>query len=232
MPICTPLIAYPQPAPLRQPGQGPFHHPAMDAQATAMIYPAFGQHGGDAECSQRLPMGRRIIGPVPLDAVRPTSGAPTLAPHGRNSLQQGQQLGHVVPMCPCHQRRPWNPPGVSEHMMLTAALPAIGGIRTGFSPHRRRPGGSDCQPRRGTSGANRVSAASRSCRSHSPSPGGAFPREYRTSGQREFLLAPPGSVFAAYPPSAQAPQGVTAEQAAPRAHWVPVVLPCTHNTPK
>jgi hypothetical protein len=209
MNVCTPLIASPQPAPLRQPRQGPFYHPAIDTQATAVGCPACGQHRGDPQRSQLLPMGLRIGAPVPMDPVRPTSGAPTLAPHGRDGLQQGPQLGHIVPMRSCHQRCPWNPLGVREHMRLTAALPTIGRIATRFFPHRRRPGDSDYQPLRGTNrsgpwreawpgawhgavarrlcGANRVNAASRSCRSRSPSPEGASPRECRTSGQRAYL---------------------------------------------
>ena len=126
MNVCTPLIAYPQPAPLRQPRQGPFPHPAIGAQATSVGCPACGQHRGDPPRSQLLPMGRRIIAPVPLDPVRPAAGAPTLAPHGRDGLQPGQQLGAIVPMCPGHQRCPWNPLGVRAYMMLTAALPTIG----------------------------------------------------------------------------------------------------------
>jgi hypothetical protein len=252
MNICTPLVAYPQPAPLRQPCQGAFHHPAIDTQATAMACAAFGQHGGNSQGSQLLPMGLRIIAPVPLDTVRPPSGAPTLAPHGRDSLQQGQQLGHIVPMRPGYQRRQWNALGISEHMMLTAALPTIGRIGTGFFPHRRPPGDSDYQPLRGTNrsdprrgawpgewhgagarprcGANRVSAASRSSRSRSPAPGGAFPRECRTSGQREYPLTWLDSVLAVCLPAVWAAQEVTGAQAAPRVRRVQVVWPCTQDT--
>jgi hypothetical protein len=252
MNICTPLIAYPQPAPLWQPRQGPFHHPAIDTQATSVSCPAFGQHGSDSPRSQLLPMGLRIIATIPLHTARPTSGAPTLPPHRRDGLQQGQQLGDIVPMRAGHHRGHWNPLGIREHMMLTAALPTIGRIGPRFFPHRRPPGDADYQPRRGTNqsgrrreawpgathaivarplcAANRVGAANRSCRSRSPSLGAASPKEGRTSGQRAYLLTPPGSVLAAGPPAAWAVQAVRVEQATPRVRRVRVVLPCTHNT--
>jgi hypothetical protein len=139
MKVGPPLIAAPQAAPLRQPGQGPLHDPARETQATAMRRPPLGRYGGAPQGSQRLPMGRRIGAPVPLDSAWPTAGAPTLAPHGRDGLQQGQPRGHVVLMRPGHQRRPGHPLGVCQRMMLTAALPTIGGMRTGVFPPRRPP---------------------------------------------------------------------------------------------
>jgi hypothetical protein len=254
MNVCTPLIAYPQPAPLRQPCQGPFHDPAIDAQATAVGCPAFGQHGGDPQRSQLPPVRLRIIPPVPLDPARPTAGAPTLPPHGRDGLQQGQQLGHVVPMRPGHQRRQWNPLGIREYMMFTAALPAIGGIGAGFFPHRRPPEGSDYPRLRGTNrsgpprgawpgawhgavakrlyGANHVSAASTSSRSRSPSPGGASPRECRTSAQREYPLTWLDSGLAVCLPAVWSAQRVTVAQAVPTVRRVQVVWPCTQDTLK
>jgi hypothetical protein len=254
MNVCTPLIAYPQPAPLRQPGQGPFHHPAVDTQATAMACAAFGKDRDDPPRAQLLAMGLRIIASIPLHTVRPTSRAPTLASHGRDSLQQGQQLGHIVPMRAGHQRRQGNALGIREHMMLTAALPAIGGTGTGFFPHRRPPGDSDYPRRRETNrsgrrrgawpgawhgavaippcGANHVSAASRSSRSHSPSPGGASPGACRTSGRRAYPFTWLDSRLAAGHPVVWAAQRVTAAQATPTVHRVQVVWPCTQETSK
>jgi hypothetical protein len=253
MNVCTPLIADPQPTPLRQPRQGPLHDPAVETQATAMRCPASGQHGGDPSRAQRLPMGRRIVAPIPLHPAWPTSGAPTRAPHGRDGLQQGQQLGHIVPMRPSHQRRQGYSPTIGEPMMLTAALPTIGGIGAGFFPHRRppedfgyppRPGTSRSGPRRGTwpgvwrgavarcpCGANRGGAASRSSRSRSPSPAGASPTGCRTSGPRESPLTPPGSGLAGGHPVVWTIQRVIAAPATPTARRVQVVWPCTQDTP-
>jgi hypothetical protein len=108
-------------------------------------------------------------------------------------------------------------------MMLTAALPAIGGIGAGFFPRHRPPGDSGCPLWRGTNrsrlrreawrgashasvarlpcGANRGGAANRSCRSRSPSPGEASPKGCRTSGQRESRLMSPGLGLAACHPA-------------------------------
>jgi hypothetical protein len=217
-----------------------------------MVCPAFGKHGGDPQRAQFLPRGRRIITPVPLDTMRPTSGAPPRAPHGRDGLQQGQPRCHIVPMRPCHPRRQWHPLGVREPMMRTAALPALRGMGTGCVPHRRPPADSDDPRSRGTKragprrrawlgawpgavarprcGAKRVSTASRASRSRSPAPGGASPRACRTSGQRAYPLPWPDSVLAVCPPAVWAAQGVTAVQAAPTGRWVQVGLPCTQDT--
>jgi hypothetical protein len=252
MNICSPFVAYSQPTPLRQPGQCPLYDPAVETQATPMFHTAFGEHRGDPPRAHLLPMRRRIIAPIPLYTVRPMAGTPTLAPHGRDGLQQGQQLRDIVPMRPGHQRCQGNPLGIREHMMLTPALPAIRGIRAGFFPHRRLPGDSGCQPQRGTNrsrlrreawpgashatgarpprGANRGGAANRSSRSRSPSPGGASPRGCRTSEQREYLLMSPGSGCEACHPAVWAAQGVSGEPAAPTVHRVRVVWPCTHDT--
>jgi hypothetical protein len=254
MNVGTPLIAYPQPAPLRQPCQGSFHDPARETQATAMVCPTLGQHGGDPQRAPCLPMGRRIIPPVPLDPARPAAGAPTLAPHGRDGLPQGQQLGHIVPLCPGHQRRQWNPLGIREYMMFTAALPAIGGIGAGFFPHRRpladfgyprRRGTSRSGPRRGAwrgawhgavatrrCGANHASAASRSSRRRIPSPEGASPRVCRTSEQRGYPLTWRDSARAVYPPAVWSARRVIVAPAAPTVRRVQVVWPCTQNTLK
>ena len=213
-----------------------------------------GQHGGDPQCSQLLPMGRRIIAVVPLHPVRSTSRAPTLPPHRRDGLQQRQQLSDIVPMCSGHQRRQWTPLGIREDMMCTAALPAIGGIGAGFFPHRRPPAGSDSPrprathrpgPRRGAwpgawhgavarplCGANHVSAASTSSRSRSPSPGGASPRACRPSGQRAYPLTWRDSGLAVCPPAVWSAQRGTAAPAAPTVRRVQVVWPCTQDTLK
>jgi hypothetical protein len=254
MNICSPFVAYPQPTPLRQPCQCPLYDPAVETQATPMFCAAFGEHRSDPPRAHLLPMGLRIIAPIPLHTVRPTAGAPTLAPHGRDGLQQGQQLGDIVPMRPGHQRCQWNALGIREHMVLTAALPAIRGIGARFFPHRRPPGDSDYPRWRGPNrsgrrrgacpgashatgarllgGANRGGAASRSCRSRSPSLGEASPRGCQTSTQRASRLASPDSVIVVCRPAVWAAQRVTVERAAPRVRRVRVVWPCTHHTLK
>jgi hypothetical protein len=245
MNICSPFIAYSQPTPLRQPCQGPFHDPAVDTQATPLRCAAFGEHRSDPSRAHLLPMGLRIIGPIPLHTVRPTAGAPPPTPHGWDSLQQGQQLRDIVPMRAGHQRGQWDTLGIREHVVLTPALPAIGGIGARFFPHPRPPGDSDYPRRRGTNrsgrrrgacpgavhavvarprcGANRAGAASRSFRSRSPSLGATSPRECQTSTQRESLLRSPDSVLAVCHPAVWAVQGVAVEQVAPRVRLIRVV---------
>jgi hypothetical protein len=254
MHICSPFVAYPHPTPLRQPGQGPLHDPAVETPATALVCAAFGEHRNDPPRAHLLPLGRRIITPIPLHTVRPTAGAPTLAPHRRDSLQQGQQLSDIVPMRLCHQRCQWKTLGIRAHMVLTAARPAIRGMGARVFPHPRPPGDSDYPRWRGTNrsgrrrgawpgaspatvasppcGAHRVGAASRSCRSRSPALGEASPRGCQTSTRRASRLVSPDSVLAVCRPAVWAAQGVTVARAAPRVRRVRVVWPCPHHTLK
>ena len=165
MNVGSPFVAYPPPTPLRQPGQGPFHDPAVETQTTPMLW----------------------------DWAR-------FFPHRR-------------------------PPGDSDYQLRR------GPNRSG----RRReawPGASQATVARPQCGAKRGGAASRSFQSRSPSLAEASPRECRTSTQREFLLISLDSGLAVCHPADWATQGLTVERATPRVRRVRVVWPCTHDTIK
>ena len=96
MNVGSPLIANAQPAELVQPSQGSLHHPPMDAEATPALGKALGQDRLDPQRSQRPPVRLRVISSVFLNLVWSPAWTSSLTPNGRNSLHQGQQLGHIM----------------------------------------------------------------------------------------------------------------------------------------
>lgn len=252
MDIGSTFIAHAQPAVLRQPRQRAFDHPAVAPQTAAMGCAALCQDRGDTQSPQGLAMGLRIIAPITLEALRPSSWAPTLPPHRRNRRHQWQKLRAIMPVRACQPCRQRNPLGICHEMMFRARLAAVRRIGAGFFPHRPRRGRCDYPQWRGTNRcarrravwpirphagaarrqphANPADGASRSCRSHSPSPGATAPREGQTSGQRQYrsmLLARTREVYRLW---VSAVQGVTTEQSAPRVRRGLEVLPYLHCT--
>ena len=219
MNVRSPLVAYPQPPTLRQPGQGAFDDPARDPQAATMVRPTFGEHRGNPHGSQLLAMRFRIIGPISLHALGAASGTPSLAPNRRDGFEPWQPLRHIMAMRPRHQGGQRHALRIGDHMVFTATFPAISRIGARFFPLPRRPEGSDYRRPPGTNrscpphaawrggryvtvarhrrGANRASDASRSSQSHHPSLGGAVPKEDRTSEQRGCRSTPRGRVSVA-----------------------------------
>ena len=96
MDVSTALVAHPQPAELTQPAQGPLHHPAVHTQAAAVFRPAPGQRRCDVALSQRLAMPLGIIGSIPIQTRRPTTGTARggRAPAARHPPEAAVGLRH------------------------------------------------------------------------------------------------------------------------------------------
>jgi len=90
------LITDAQAFELMQPGQGAFHHPAGDAQATAMRHAPPPQDRLDAQTPQLLAVPVGIVGPVTLDPLGAAARPADLAPYRRDGFQQRQQLRNIV----------------------------------------------------------------------------------------------------------------------------------------
>src|SRR3954470_17780293 len=100
MDVVPPLISDPEATVLMQPTQGPLHHPAEDAQSTAVLRPPLGQHRLDPELTKPLPVRLRIVTSVALHPIGTTPGMARLALHRRDRVEQGCQpvdVGHVGP---------------------------------------------------------------------------------------------------------------------------------------
>jgi len=117
-----------------QPGQGSFDHPAINAQAAAMGRVALGQEGLNASLSQPVPIRSRVVAAIALNAFGPAARSAQLAPHWRNGLHQGAQLGVVVDVGLRQEAGQGNASSVRNQVMLAARFRSVGRIRPGFVP--------------------------------------------------------------------------------------------------
>ncbi len=190
-----PFVAHVEPAKPMEPGQRAFDDPSRAAQPTAVGRAALGELAGDPAAFQRVSMRLRIVGPVALDQPWLADRAAWTASERRNRVDQGQQLGDVVPIGAGQQCRQRDAARLGENVVLRPRLTAIGWVRSSFFPratlarsHCRRGHASDPT---GRAGATRQAAAraagarlrrvatapgvaSTCCPSHSPFPSGAF----------------------------------------------------------
>jgi predicted nucleic acid-binding protein len=134
MEITSSLPADSKPTELVQPCQRSFHHPPIDAQAAAVGLPSPSQHRADAPLTQGAPMGLRIIGPIPLHPIRPTTRAADPTGHRGYAIHQRQQLRHIMPMGPRHPRRQRHPLGIGDYMVFATGFAAVRRIGTGVRP--------------------------------------------------------------------------------------------------
>src|ERR1700736_1422922 len=87
----------PQPefAETMQPSIGPFHHPAIDSQTTAMFRPTLRDLRLDPPIPQFLTVWLRIICPVRIHLFGLGGFVPFLTRKIWDAVYQGQQLGHI-----------------------------------------------------------------------------------------------------------------------------------------
>jgi len=243
------LIADAQPTELVQPGQGPLHHPPMDAEATAVGGQTLRQDWLNPQRAQDSPMGFRAIGSVSLNLDWSPAWASSLAPNGRNGLHQGQQLGHVMAVSSGQNDGQGNSPGVRNHVVLASRFAPVRGIGSRFFPHHQPLGRTHYPPQPVTNQSDRLLAvwtakvhevsaksqlpanheddASRSCPSRTPSPGVTSPRGCRSSGRTTLRSALAGRSKAFDRDSAvgEAWAAATKVESVPIVHHLPVVSP-------
>ena len=128
------LVANAQPAKLVQPCQRSLNHPSMDAQPASMLCGALGKDWPNPKQTQRPPMRLRIISAVSLNLVWPTTWASSLATNWGNSLNQRQQLGHIVTIGPGQDSCQRNSFSVRNHVMLTPRFAPVRWVRPCFPP--------------------------------------------------------------------------------------------------
>jgi hypothetical protein len=134
MDIQASIIANTQAFELVQPRQAALYHPTGFAETATMFCVSRGQQRFDAAAHQFFAVGPRMIGSVPLDSVRSTTRSAHSAGQGRNIVDQGQQLRHVVLIGSgdfCRQRQTI---GVRNHVVLATRFASIRGIRAGLRP--------------------------------------------------------------------------------------------------
>jgi hypothetical protein len=77
-----------EPTVLVEPTDGPFHYPAVDAEAAAVWNVSPGQNRFDAAFSKFFSMGIRVIRPIPLNPLGTAARTTRFTGHGRNGINQ------------------------------------------------------------------------------------------------------------------------------------------------
>lgn len=128
------FVPHPQAAVLVQPAMRPLHHPSRHAQAAAVGGVASGQHRFDPAPTQRVAVRPRVVSAVALHAVGASMRPAHLARHGRDGVDDRQELRYVVRVGGRNRRRQRDAMGVGRDVVLRAVLAAIRGAGSGLGP--------------------------------------------------------------------------------------------------
>jgi hypothetical protein len=120
---------------LMHPAFRPFHHPAVDAQAAAMLRSSFCQNRLRSSGSELPTMRFGVIATIALDSIESVTRSATLASNSGNGVHQRQQLRDVVTIR-SSQRESHHRAAIAVHqqMMLRTALSPIYWIWACFFP--------------------------------------------------------------------------------------------------
>jgi hypothetical protein len=132
--VVADLPADAQPAEPVQQGDGLLHDPAVGAQARAVLGGAAGDDRGDPGGLDLLAVFIVVVAAVGVDGIR-AAPRPSAAPaHGRDGLDEGQELGDVVTVAAgqCHRQR--DAVRFGDQVVLRARPGTIDRARTGFGP--------------------------------------------------------------------------------------------------
>jgi hypothetical protein len=196
----TPFVSHVESTKSMEPRQRAFDHPARAPQSAAVRPAPFRQLAGDPAALEGVPVRLRVIAAVALHQARLAHRPTRAAAQGGNTVDQRQQLRHVVPVRRREARDDRNPVGVGKNMMFRPGLTAIGRVRSSFFPPRSARSDAlsttararSSRPRR----RNSVSKA-RWSRFHTPA------RCHRTSRRQQVLPDPQpiscGSIFHGMP---------------------------------
>ena len=134
MDIGAAFVSNAEAAKLMQPRIRSLDHPTEDAQSTAMLRVALRKDRFDAALSQSFGVCCRMIGAIPLNALRSLARSPALARNRRNRIHQGKQLGHIVAIRAGNRRGQRNAVRIGEDVVLRSVFPAIRRVGAGFLP--------------------------------------------------------------------------------------------------
>ena len=96
MDLVSALVADEQSFELMKPGEGAFDDPADAAEAGAVFGFAAGDLGGDPALAQLAAADGEVVATIGSEALGPAARAADAAVHGRDALDEWDQLGEVV----------------------------------------------------------------------------------------------------------------------------------------
>ena len=131
------LVADGEPAAAQQPGQGPFHLPAVAAQPLAGLDPTTGDPRADASAAQRPSASGEVIALVSVQLgrapARPTRSAPR-PDHRWDGIHQLFQERRVVGVGGRQRDRERRALPIDQQVILGAWLASVDRIRAGQLP--------------------------------------------------------------------------------------------------
>jgi hypothetical protein len=117
---------------LVEPGDGAFDDPALFAQAGAVLGSLSGDAGADAAGTELAAVAARLVGAVAKQPLGTAAGTAAFAAHGRNGVDQRQQLEDVVPVAAAEGERERGAPSAGQRMVLGTASGAVNGAWSGL----------------------------------------------------------------------------------------------------
>ena len=132
MDVAAPFVAEPEPAVLVEPGERSLHDPALAAESRAVRGALVGDDRRDLACAQP---GFGRFGVVAAVAEQRAGTAPRpagFAAHGRDRLDERQQVREVVPVGAADQAGKRDAGGVGDQVVLAAAFAPVDRAGAGF----------------------------------------------------------------------------------------------------
>ena len=132
MDLVTAVVADEQPFELVEPGEGAFDDPAVAAEPGAVLGLAAGDLRGDPASAQLTAVLVVVIATICRDSVGPSPRPSDLAPDGRHTVDERDQLGDVMAVAAGDRPGKRDPRRVYEKMMLRAVSGSINRARARF----------------------------------------------------------------------------------------------------
>jgi hypothetical protein len=118
---------------------GLLDHPAVGAQARAVVCSAAGDHRGDARLADLPAVLVMVMAAVSVDRIRVLPGPAAAVADWRDRLDQRHQLGDVVAVAAGQRHRQRDPVRLGDHVVLRARTslepsPGVGSMVSGPRP--------------------------------------------------------------------------------------------------
>jgi hypothetical protein len=112
---------------LVQPGDRALDDPALLAQARAVLGSLLGDRGTDSAGSELAAVAARLVGAVSEHSLGAAAGTAAFSAHGRDGVDERQQLEDVVVVSAAEAERERGAPSAGQRMVLGAASGAVNG---------------------------------------------------------------------------------------------------------
>ena len=132
MDVVAAVGAHEEAAAVVEPGEGAFDDPAVAAEAGAVLGLTAGDDRFDAPLPDHATVLVVVVAAVSEQRPRPASRPPDSSTHGRDAVEQLDQLGDVIAVTAGERPGERDAAAVYEEMVLAAPPAAVNGTGTRF----------------------------------------------------------------------------------------------------